>query len=1052
MNTTLTHTRAAVLSFGGWGLQSMLHLSPRMAAVQDRRKALGIAGADLTKVTNFVTLLPEPLLDHNDQSLFYMRRMRASDAPGGNIDPYHVERLLDKIDTQSGNGIERPTIGLLTDAERRAKALMRLAEPVLEAIEHTPDAIGHGFRAPATGVTPRAYRLNQPTHDLRHATRADLFHTALEHAEHVARLLETHLIDPIREDSLAPDDPYVQTTLYVMAPLYEPLASALVWPVVAQLMQRLGRRNITQVVGVFATGSYANDISRAVENATSYAALAELEILTGQRRNERGAAELTALLKGAGSALADQVGEAIFDNIYLLDREKSNQGLAQDSHELAVLAGNALEALIVANGDLFVQEQVGLGLHGIDYHTGNKHPYSLIGAATDYVPVSEILRAVNRQEGRRLAHQWALRATQQETANPDLPAETVERNTNPSATLANLGLTEAQALLLFTARAPEMFRNAEPQRLEELVISSDFVLSASAAADLRRHPPAQWPDAFGEHLAEIENVFRMAAGRAAIDQVWGLDDAAQKNAGKENAPGGGLLSTVLYRVQARLLDMLALSPAGLPRARRQIANWLAEIEQDREERWVRAQTIATTESQELAQARQKLVINDWQKRYATAVARIPTWWQLLLGIFGVMALVALTAYGYLQIVQRAWDPIADTNALLGVGIFVWVVAAYYYRHRVGQMRKLRRERVHLAQRLLTTRLQAEVNLGVVRFYDRLTDRLRRLSAMLAEAEEELSRWHEDEDDFGAAAFAAGVSPVQEIAPAAYTTYLRQPKVSRKLWERCCDFLRQQRAAYSDEDAERLAGLWSTPEWRAELKRLLAGLPLDRSQPDSARSGPQARTIADLIRQTVRQTMMPVDIEAESPARSELVRALAKEFSIEHLLWRGRTQAQEMNRYLQELNIELEDETPEQIYGANIVYSEIRSKHQYAETAWSRAKPTANYDVVDRLATRGSTVDFAAASGHADSDLTRTLLDEFSVALLPTEDPFGITFVRTVHGLGLDDLDCVQRYRTELRYLSSEERALILLMSDPVDQIYRTQGADPRSFVAAFEPE
>ena len=867
----------------------------------------------------------------------------------------------------------------------------------------------------------------------------------------MARLLETHLIDPIREDSLAPDDPYVQTTLYVVAPLYEPLASALIWPVVAQLMQRLGRRNITQVVGVFATGSYASDVSRAVENATSYAALSELEILTGQRRNELGAAELTALLKGAGSLLADQVGEALFDNIYLLDREKSNQGLAEDSHELAVLAGNALEALIVANGDPFMQEQVGLGLHGIDHHSGKKHPYSLIGAATDYVPLSEILRAVNRQEGRRLAHQWALRATQQETADPDLPAETIANMMNASATLAELGLTEAQALLLFTARAPEMFRNAAPQRLEELAISSDFVLSASAAADLRRNLPAQWPEAFTDHFGEIEKVFYMAAGRAAIDQVWGLADAGPTGANGDTIPGG-LLWTVLHRVQSRLLDMLALSPAGLPRARHQIANWLAEIEQDREERWVRAQTIATTESQELAQARQKLVINDWQKRYAAAVARIPNWWQLLLGILGVMTLVALTAYGYLRIVQRAWNPVADTNALMGVGIFVWVLAAYYYRHRVGQMRRLRRERVSLAQRLLTARLQAEVNLGIVRFYDRLTERLQRLSAMLAEAEVELNRWTDEEDDFGAAAFAAGLSPVQEIAPALYTTYLRQPKVSRKLWERCCDFLRQQRAVHSDEDAERLAGLWRTPEWRAELKRLLAGLPPERTQPEQTQARPQARTIADLIRQTVRQTMMPVDIETESPARSELVRALAREFSIEHLLWRGRTQAQEMNRYLQELNIELQDEAPEQIIGANVIYSEVRSKHQYVETAWSRAKPTANYDVVDRLATRGTTVDFAAASGHPDSDLTRTLLDEFSVALLPTEDPFSITFVRTVHGLGLEDLDCVQRYRTELRYLSSEERALILLMSDPIDQIYRTQDADPRSFVEAFRPE
>ncbi|MEZ4620408.1 MAG: hypothetical protein R2867_33560 [Caldilineaceae bacterium] len=41
----------------------------------------------------------------------------------------------------------------------------------------------------------------------RRATRTDLFRTALLHAEPMARLLETNLLDPIRQDDLVDDDP-----------------------------------------------------------------------------------------------------------------------------------------------------------------------------------------------------------------------------------------------------------------------------------------------------------------------------------------------------------------------------------------------------------------------------------------------------------------------------------------------------------------------------------------------------------------------------------------------------------------------------------------------------------------------------------------------------------------------------------------------------------------------------------------------------------------------------------------------------------------------------
>jgi hypothetical protein len=105
------------------------------------------------------------------------------------------------------------------------------------------------------------------------------------------------------------------------------------------------------------------------------------------------------------------------------------------------------------------------------------------------------------------------------------------------------------------------------------------------------------------------------------------------------------------------------------------------------------------------------------------------------------------------------------------------------------------------------------------------------------------------------------------------------------------------------------------------------------------------------------------------------------------------------------------------------------RRHYIENSWNRAKPTANYDVSDRLAVYGVTIDFAAASGRSDTDLTRTLLEEYNLALLPTQDPFSVTFVRTVHGLGLEDLDCMRRYAAEYEALPMTAATQSLLIVD-----------------------
>ncbi len=101
--------------------------------------------------------------------------------------------------------------------------------------------------------------------------------------------------------------------------------------------------------------------------------------------------------------------------------------------------------------------------------------------------------------------------------------------------------------------------------------------------------------------------------------------------------------------------------------------------------------------------------------------------------------------------------------------------------------------------------------------------------------------------------------------------------------------------------------------------------------------------------------------------------------------------------------------------------------RYLENVWTAAKPAANHDVSDRLASHGLPVEFAAVSGNHDSDLTEDVLQGLRVTRLLSGDPFQITFVRTMHGFELKDVASIYRYRTELVRLHPSLRPQLLLM-------------------------
>ena len=971
MITSTTRSRAAILCFGGWGLQLMLHLAPRLRAVQEQRQALDVAGPDLTRVTRFATLLPSPFLDREGRVPFHLRML----APDAQLPPFYLDKLLARLPEKAQDEVDSSR---LTQAERRVLALLQAAEAVLQPL--------------SWHARPRSSSSSQPVGEGQRVTRLQAFQEALREGAPMARLLETHLVDPVRQDALVPGDPFVQTTLYVVAPLYEPLASAVLWPVTLHLLNQVGRRHLTQVVGIFATGSYARDASRPLENASAYAALAELELLAGLRANEPGqSALIQGMVQGGAEpeGLLSQVGEAFFDRIYLVDREKSNQGLAQDSQELTELVGNVLESFIVADGGQFVQDQV-----GIDLRDPRRYPYSLLGASTDYVPLEYIFQAVQEQEEKRLARELILEASGRSSregqevlgdsgmVDPDLEAP---------ISLADLGAAQSQVLTQLVLRLPDLFVNMTPEGIGDLEVHPDFVMPAAVSAQLRNLSSGAWQAAYVDYLREASHRFEVVAGEDALDEAWGL--TALDEQGRPLLPGDDrLLPATATQMRETLVALLASRPDGLLQARLQLRTWLGEVEAERQ----RLLKAAMPGVRRLAQAQRQLALRNWRLRYFAALSGRPSLAGAFLRPTLLILAIALLSTLYMVAFQRPWDWMSDGAFLLGIGLGAYLASFVAYRRRLSLVRRLRRERVRLAQEELTDRLQERVRVGLIRVYEHLANMLWQMSHVLDDTLEELQQWSVE----------SGPPPLPPsgVRP----SHVYRPFLDRALWERCRDYLRGQQDRRGRRSEERLLESWGEPRWRQRLRRLLLG--------EEATEEPLAEALVGFVQQTIHQAVAPVSVETPSRSRADLIRVLAREYNIEHLLWHSPDEFREADPVQRTRS-----------NGRQEAAMEIRGRiHRYLEFTWRNAKPSANVDLADRMAAHGIPVDFAAVSGRPDSELPRSVLHEFRLAQLVTYNPFSITVVRTLHGLSLPDIGAVHRYREEMKRLSAAEQAAILL--------------------------
>ncbi|MCB0109323.1 MAG: hypothetical protein KDE53_25545, partial [Caldilineaceae bacterium] len=509
---------------------------------------------------------------------------------------------------------------------------------------------------------------------------------------------------------------------------------------------------------------------------------------------------------------------------------------------------------------------------GVGMYAGEGRPYSLLGAAGDYVPLAQVLQAVNRQEESRLVREWVLRNSDRTDADAfeaELPAANVAQTDEPD--FVSTALAQERILGQLASHLTDLLEKRNPTKVDELSVATEFVLPAPTAQQLRRVRATRWNDALQSHLDDLEHYLSLAVGRDFLDEAWGIAAIEAGRAWFLYDVDDRLLPSLVSRMQKQLLALLTASPTGLAQAQAQTQRWLHDLERLRQQ----VHSVATPGARHLAGVQRMLAQRNWELTYLQAVATAPTLSGILLRAGAAILLVLLLALTYLFFVGRNWGT-QDTFSLVGFATGILLMGLFTYRITQDRIRKLRRERVALAQRALTAQLRNAVSDGFVRAYDRLGELLAHWNRMLAEASSEL-----------ATLSAPGALPT--IPPPGVSLQpVYQPHLNEQLWERCLAYLRSQQDTQGQRSEERLGRMWGTPKWQNEMRRILSS-----STPVEGQS--QARTIAQFIRDTVRQSVAPVNLNETDSVRQLLIRKLAGEFSIEHLLWRGAIEEEEFNR-------------------------------------------------------------------------------------------------------------------------------------------------------------
>ena len=977
-----SRTRAAVLCFGGWGLQTMLHLWPRLRLIQEGRQVLGIDRElpNLDRLTAFAAILPQSAPASGTQPVppCHVLQPNLERYPA----PFYLERQLASI--EAADAAAATSVPGLTYAERVGARL-------LKRVRHD------GY------VRPLPVTFRQPANEEageRPASRAGTMRAGIEAAGPIVRALLSQVIDPTRLDSMQSRDPLVQTTIYVIAPLSEPLASALVWPVVSELVGALKRRHVSRVIAFFSTASFAPDDGRAIEEATAHMARRELEALTGSAGQDDRPDPLSRLIADCGGAVwEERVGKRLFDVVHLIDREKSNQALAESALDLSVLAGNAVEAFLAADGLGHLERSL-----GPETVTGRPF-YSVLGAASDHVPLAEYIASAIEEEQKGVIRSAVLAAG--------------DRPVTLEASLQALGATpDAFVRRFLDAGGIPMFEPAKfepasgrpsPAWPPDVRIAGGYLLPKADASDLRAtKDPMRWRELLEFRAAGVTAEVKRAYGAAQL--AWGLPP--DKLDGGERVPSarGGdpeptdvAVSRANVRVIPQAADLAAeqvvadmcSAPDGILRARARLAGWLGAVGALLHD--LRQDTGATDNGDDAYQTR----LDAWQWAFTSAAARHPQTVTLWVRVLVVACLISLGLAG-IVLLQHSFDLGREGRIALIVGLVgaLALLGTTAWLATSGRMRRLKRQRIALAQEDLSRLATRLLRRGLFRAYSQLAGELSGLRTAVEDALVDLSDWTQAEPELQRAASDGGDAPT------------RAAVTHEELWESVQDRVRRD-GADGEHGLERFRELWhkdgnDSPQWLPEgnllARRLRAALDEGRQADGDAPSpaGSAGHFMAGVFREYVARAtedLCPTHrLFADHP---DLVRTAIGQYGAERLL--------------------LADHSHEPAGVADHNAADV------VENLYVRAKPSAGFEVTYLLSSDVLEVEFGVAADGAASPLRR-VFEQRGMPLLTSKDPLALSLVRTVNRLAPSELILTERCRDEFIRLSQSDRTMLSLLA------------------------
>lgn len=1077
----ITRSRAAVVGFGGWGLQVMLHLWPRLRFIQEERQALGIEHQlpDLNRLTAFATLLPTIVGPAKPNPYAPFRIVRPD--PDHFPNPFYVEECLATIRQVERRGTDpRPNF---TYAER---VEARLAETALAG--SNASLVEVPFTAPPLLTQP------EPRQRIR---RGDLFRWTITWAEPAVRAILQQVIDPTRLDQVQTRDPLVQTTIYIVASLAEPLTSALVWPIVSEMVATLGTRNVVNVVALFATGSFATDDTRVLEEASAYMALTELEALMGLPTRPAAPNPLQAVVKDAGkSGWAQRVGTRPFSRIYLVDREKSNQALAKDALELAILAGNAIESFLVADSASLIAEQLGP-------HATHPSPalYSLLGAASDYVPLAQYVLSAVREESKRLVREEVLQGEESalpKTALADLrarPEDAIHTLLHPRVQrmFERLPLRQRtwQRLTQHVKQLRQRSSDTTPQPMSALLpplrVAHSYILSPLHEEHLagQRHLWQWYTLALG-YLNEVANRMQQELETQHFEEAWGLTHALPRlpREGPENTlislleqsrsrswatrhqSDSRTLPAALRHALHLTVQDIAAHPNGLLVARHRLAGWIEEAEtlldQPRE-----PEAGSDAEWNERYDRRRRR----WEQRFEQLAGDMPHQAAILARALPVGILLTFVVVSWL--LYESGLPFSFRSllwAILGCAALTGLLILLPHTFFQGRVQRLQQKRIHLAQERLSRNANQTLWRSLYSVYRHLLEDLYLLSRTVQQTIDELSDWSRPEN------------PLQIPPLGIETTHLRVAHTHDAIWETIRTLVGGERNRDGKSAQELFRSQWQKAgsigrnwtergERLAQRVRLALELPLNqREQTGLLAAIEQVRTAQPDLRSPLvpeeavknLQEQMWCPFAGGPPKQREptpsctacpnlnlhvcpfsqqglttsagwSLRALVDEYTVQatHHLLPERRMLPRQPAFIRQI---AEKYAIERLLFGSSGPTPTRSVFEgenplaFVEELSARAKPAANYDLTTPFAHQKVEVDFGITAEREGSTLIRPLAQR-SMTLLSSYDPMALSMVRTLHGLTLDDLTLTDHYRYEYFRLAEENRAMLLLLAE-----------------------